>query len=137
LILHVPNSLPPLSKTYQPTHISTTHPSSLSRKLFFRRRQAHELYILLPDPPSHLSAFVHLILIGMDGRIFQPSASTLEQTLQIPSSTTKALYIKLNTHSVIYAHVIVCNRRRLDFDPTAWKYYRRLFKPIHRHPQPP
>ena len=80
-------------------------------------RLPHEEHVTLCLPHPNLAAFTHIILIGMDGRLFLPIDSTLQTTLKIPSIHAKALCLQLHLHSVTYAHKIVCSRRKLDNDP--------------------
>jgi hypothetical protein len=83
------------------------------------------------DPSiSHLSNFVHIILLGTDGSLFLPIDSILTDILQIPSLELPTLLRRLHTHSISYTQAIIRRRRALDFDPLS------VALPHHSHNPP-
>ena len=85
-----------------------------------------------PDPYSHLSNRVHILLLGTEGYLYRPIDLIFSSTLQIPLAPANCLLAKLHKHAIYYLHTLVRHRRALDFSPSDAS----LPPPHHSHDPP-
>ena len=74
-----------------------------------------------PDTPSKLqksnhdySPYIHIVILGTDGFLFDPIDTLLTTTLQIPEKSASTLLKNLHTHAINFSQIIFKRSRQLD-----------------------
>ena len=74
-----------------------------------------------PDTPSKFqksnhdySPYLHIVILGTDGFLFDPIDTLLTTTLQTPEKSASTLLKNLHTHAINFSQIIFKRSRQLD-----------------------
>ena len=67
-----------------------------------------------PAPAQDLSPYVHIIILGTDGFLYDPLDTFLTDTLKIPQDKVEALLKSLHTHALHTSANIIRHSHQLD-----------------------